>query len=410
MIIPFFYYPLRVGNVLKGLGPRNSFLILMSYLRARMVPHPKEETFEEWVVNRFGKRLYETFFKSYTEKVWGIPCSEIQADWAAQRIQGLTFSSVVKNAILGSVAVNNKRHIKTLIDSFVYPRRGPGMLWGRAAEKITGAGGRIHFQCEVKQIHMEGNRVAEVEVDNRGVSEKWTADHVISSMPLREWVRAMTPAPPPEVLQAADQLKYRDFLTVAVMVNRAEVFPDNWIYIHDPGVKVGRVQNFKNWSVEMVPDPAKTCLGLEYFCFEGDGIWNMADGDLVALAGRELATINLVRESEIEGGVVVRMPKAYPVYDNRYAESVRILREYMQTLANAQTVGRNGMHRYNNQDHSMLTALMAAKNVIGGDHDPWEVNLEESYHEKKGPGNSDREHIYRDLASTQPRVPRRKEK
>ncbi len=405
----FFYYPLRLGNVLTGLGPWNSFLILMSYLRARIVPHPKEETFEEWVVNRFGQRLYATFFRSYTEKVWGIPCSEIQADWAAQRIQGLSFVSVIKNALLGSVAVNSKRQIKTLIDSFEYPRLGPGMLWGRTAEKIKELGGEVRLNTSVERIQMDGNRVVAVETNGGGTRERWTADHFISSMPLRDWVEALSPPPPPEVLQAAKNLKYRDFLTVALMINRAEIFPDNWIYIHDPDVKVGRVQNFKNWSPEMVPDPDKTCLGLEYFCFEGDGLWSMDDEALVALAGRELAEINLVRESEIEGGVVIRMPKAYPVYDNLYAESVRVLRAYMESLSNAQTVGRNGMHRYNNQDHSMLTALMAAHNVGGETHNPWEVNLESDYHENKGPGDAAREKLYRDLASTQPPVPKRKE-
>ena len=379
----FFDYPLRAPSVVFRLGLWQGSLILLSYLRARLRPHKSELTFEQWVTNRFGRRLYNLFFKPYTEKVWGIPCSEITAEWAAQRIKGLSLVSVVRDFLLGQPDGGGKGAVvKSLIDEFDYPRLGPGMMWEQMAELVGEQGGRVRKGASVERIRWTRGRVESVEIKTAGGVETLRGTHFISSMPLRELVARLAPAPPAEVAAAARSLQYRDFLTVALVVNRREVFPDNWIYIHDPRVKLGRVQNFKNWSADMVPDQNKTCLGLEYFCFKGDGLWSMADDELVELGKRELAQLGLVSADEVEGGTVVRVPQAYPVYDSTYKQSLATLRRFFDRLPNLQLVGRNGMHRYNNQDHSMLTAMLAVKNIQGASHDLWEVNAEGEYHEE----------------------------
>ena len=379
----FFDYPLRAPSVVFRLGLWQGSLILLSYLRARLRPAPDELTFEQWVTNRFGRRLYSVFFKPYTEKVWGIPCSEITAEWAAQRIKGLSLTSVLKDFFRGQPDGAGKgAAVKSLIDEFDYPRLGPGMMWEAMAELVGAQGGRVREGASVERIRWTRGRVEAVEIASAGGGETVRGTHFISSMPLRELVAKLVPAPPPEVAAAARQLRYRDFLTVALVVNRRELFPDNWIYIHDPAVKLGRVQNFKNWSADMVPDQDKTCLGLEYFCFEGDGLWSMSDGELVELGKRELAQLGLVAPAEVEGGTVVRVPRAYPVYDSTYKQSLATLRQFFGALPNLQLVGRNGMHRYNNQDHSMLTAMLAVRNIQGASHDLWEVNAEGEYHEE----------------------------
>jgi protoporphyrinogen oxidase len=408
----FFHYPLRVSSMLASLGAREGLLILLSYLRARLSPHTTEETFEQWVTNRFGRRLYEKFFKTYTEKVWGIGCEEIAADWAAQRIRGLSLSVLVKDLLLGTRSGDSDASaaVKTLINEFRYPRRGPGMMWEAMAERVGAQGGEIRLGARVTRIRRAASgAIASVEIESHGRREEIAGDQFISTIPARELVEQLDPVAPANVRAAAASLRYRDFLTVVLIVNRAEVFPDNWIYVHDASVRLGRVQNFKNWSAEMVPDQSKTCLGLEYFCFEGDGLWTMTDTELIELGKREIERIGLVEAHEVEDGAVVRVAKAYPVYDATYKQSLATLREFLRGAPNLQLVGRNGMHRYNNQDHSMLTAMLAAENVLGASHDLWRVNADHEYQEemRAGDGDGEDERLRAQLAATQPRTPAR---
>jgi protoporphyrinogen oxidase len=416
----FFHYPLRASSILFKIGLRDGLMILPSYCRARLFPAKDEQTFEQWVTNRFGKRLYEIFFKSYTEKVWGMPCSEITAEWAAQRIKGLSLSVVLKDIFIKQTNGDKGAVVKTLINEFDYPRHGPGMMWERMAELVQERGGTLRTNSRVEKIHWRDGdsrggaakakaaTVETVEIVRDGQRETLRAAHFISSMPVRELVRKLTPAPPAEVLQAAANLRYRDFLSVVLIVKRAELFPDNWIYIHDPEVKVGRVQNFKNWSSEMVPDQSKTCLGLEYFCFEDDQLWSMSDETLIELGKSEMEKIGLAHASEVEEGTILRVPKAYPVYDSTYKQSLATLRSFFDAFANFQLVGRNGMHKYNNQDHSMLTAMLAAQNVLGANHDLWAVNTELEYQEEvRERAGTNHARTLSNLAATQPLVPER---
>lgn len=374
----FFHYPLRPLNALLGLGPRQAVLILLSYVRWQIFPHRQENTFEEWVTNRFGRRLFQIFFKSYTEKVWGIPCSELRAEWAAQRIKNLS----LKAAVL-SMFLKPKRTIKTLIEEFDYPRLGPGMMWNAVAAEIRQQRGEVRLQSDVVTLRRTGLRVDGIVVSTGGREELIPGTDFISSMPVSELVQKMLPPPPAPVLQAARRLSYRDFLTVCLIVNRPHVFPDNWIYVHSPEVTVGRIQNFGSWSPDMVPDPTKTSLGLEYFCTEGDAIWNTPDAELVELGKRELERIGVVRAADVEDGCVFRVPKAYPIYDAGYAESLATVREFVDSLDNLQTIGRNGLHRYNNQDHAMLTGILAVRNLTQGErNDLWSVNTDQEYHEE----------------------------
>ncbi len=400
----FFHYPLKATNALLGLGIWNCFMMVGSYARAQLFPVKNEQSFEDWICNRFGKRLYHTFFKTYTEKVWGIPCNEISADWAAQRIKGLSLISTIKNALLSAQPQNKSDVIKTLIDAFDYPEKGPGQMWEMVAESIQENGSSLKMKSGVEKIVWQKGRVTALEIEVDGKTETVSGTHFISSMPMQELVRKMDPPPPAEVREAADKLGYRDFLTVSLVINKADLFSDNWIYIHDPDVKVGRIQNFKNWSPQMVPDPNMTCLGLEYFCFEGDGLWTMSDEDLVALGAKELGILGLVDPNDVTDGAVVRMPKAYPVYDGVYAEAVDTIRDFLEGLGNMYLVGRNGMHKYNNQDHSMLTAMLSVKNILGAKYDVWGVNVDNEYHEEV------KEHDDGDLSllgSTQPLIPKR---
>ena len=380
----FFYYPLRPLNALLGLGVWNSILIFFSYLTSQLFPSKEEETFEHWVSNHFGKRLFKIFFKTYTEKVWGISCNEISADWAGQRVKGLSLMTALKNAILKKQhnQKDKKRVIKTLIDEFDYPKLGPGMMWRAMEEIIHKNGSQVCLGKEVEGIHWSGNKVETLEVKQNGQVELLSGTDFISSMPLREALQKFKPAVPKEVLDAANDLKYRDFLTIALIIGKPTLFPDTWIYIHDSDVKVGRIQNFKNWSPFMVPDPNKTCLGLEYFCFEGDSLWNTPDDKLIELAKGELETLGLVNKNDVEDGIVVRMPKAYPIYDSTYQMSLDVVHQFLNRFDNLQLVGRNGMHKYNNQDHSMLTAMLSAENILGANHDLWAVNVEQEYHEE----------------------------
>ncbi len=381
----FFYYPLRPWNTLRGLGPLRAARALASYARARAFPRKSEESLEDWVVNRFGYYLYRAFFKTYTEKVWGVPCTEIRAEWAAQRIKGLSLVSAVINAFLGQRRKSKKEKIKTLIEEFEYPRFGPGQLWEMFRDYVEAKGIPVLTGHEAVRIHWHpGTGATGVTARNGSVEKLFVGSHVISSMPIRDLVACLDPPAPPEVRDAAAGLRYRDFLTVALVVDAPDLFPDNWIYVHSPEVRLGRVQNFKNWSPYMVPDPSKTCLGLEYFCFEGDDLWNASDEDLIELGKRELAKLKLVDPSKVIKGWVVRVRKAYPMYDSEYRARVERVRAWMEAkVPNLFMVGRNGMHKYNNQDHSMLTALLAVRNIYGAKHDIWAVNTEQEYHEEK---------------------------
>jgi protoporphyrinogen oxidase len=334
------------------------------------------------------------FFRSYTEKVWGIPCRQIGAEWAAQRIKGLSLWT----AALGMLRRSGNGRIKTLIHEFEYPRLGPGMMWEACRDRIEDAGGRVTLGARIVELQHDGARVHGVVVEQNGERHVQAASHVISTMPVRHLVNRMSPSAPIDVRTAGDRLKYRDFLTVALIVDQPDVFPDNWIYVHDPSVRVGRVQNFKNWSPEMVPDPALTCLGFEYFCSRGDDLWSMDDAALIALATREVEAIGLVRGDRVIDGTVLRVYKAYPVYDDGYHDALAGVRVWVERFSNLQLVGRNGMHKYNNQDHSMLTARLAVQNLFGEHHDLWTINADDEYHD---------EVELSALAASQPLVPQR---
>jgi protoporphyrinogen oxidase len=368
-------YPLRGPDVIRKLGPIELARCMASYLRAAVRRNKVDDSLEDWVSNRFGRRLFELFFKSYTEKVWGVPTSEIRAEWAAQRIKGLSFFSAAKAAFFG----NKDNEVKSLISEFNYPRFGPGQMWDAMTAAIHGQGGDVRLEERVEGLEIADGRVVRVTAGGETYEDPAA---VISSLPLREIVEMASPPPPQDVLDAARGLRYRDFLTVALVVDGEDLFPDNWIYIHEPGVRVGRIQNFRSWSPWMVPDPDKACVGLEYFCFEGDDLWTMADDDLVDLAAGELAQLRLAPKSKVDRGYPTRVPKAYPIYDADYAERVATIRVWLDGIENLQQVGRNGLHRYNNSDHSMLTAMRAVDNVLAGaHHDIWEVNAESVYHE-----------------------------
>jgi protoporphyrinogen oxidase len=376
----FFDYPLKAANALRGLGPINALLIVLSYIKWHYYPSPVEENFEQWVTNRFGRRLFNIFFKTYTEKVWGIPCTEIRAEWAAQRIQGLSLARAVLNA-----ASLNRRStaIKSLINEFQYPRLGPGQMWETCRDRVVEAGHSVLMEHRATRIDTVDGRVRAVHAETPGGTRVFEAEHVIGTMPVRSLVRALSPGPADDVRRAAEGLRYRDFLVVALILDKEQLFPDNWIYIHTPGVKVGRIQNFNNWSAAMVPRQGATCLGMEYFCFKGDGLWASADADLVAQASRELEALGLAKAADVVDGTVIRMPKAYPIYDSEYRGHLDRVREYLDTIPNLHTVGRNGMHKYNNQDHSMLAAMLAVENMQGATHNIWDINTDLDYHEEQ---------------------------
>lgn len=374
----FFNYPLDLLNTISTLGMAESVLIILSYLRARLLPHSEEETFEQWVTNRFGKRLYKTFFKSYTEKVWGLPCRGIQSDWASQRIRGLSLWAAVSNAIFRT------NHTKTLISEFYYPLLGPGTMWNQFQRIVEQQGGQFYFNTEAIRLKHNGFAIREISVQGPERLIQISAKNLISSMALSELIPRLSPLPPEEVLEAARKLTYRAFTLVGLIIRRAALFPDQWIYVHSPELKVGRIQNFKNWSPTLVPDPGKTSLGMEYFCTEGDDIWRMSDEELIELAIRELVSLGMVSIEEIEDGIVFRQPKAYPVYHRGYHEPLRVIQHFLEGFTNLYTIGRNGLHRYNNQDHSMLTAMLAVENILGANHNLWELSRHQEYLEQTG--------------------------
>lgn len=381
----YFDYPLKALNALAGLGPVNALRILGSYVAARARPYAKEQTFEQWVINRFGRRLYEIFFRTYTEKVWGIPCTEIRAEWAAQRIQGLSLT----RAILSSTGLQRRSQaIKSLITSMRYPRLGPGQMWEACRDRIVDAGGEVLTGHDVVHVGIEEDLVRFVVTQGTRSTTRFDADHVVSTTDLRALVRALGAAMAPAVHTAGEGLRYRDFLLVSLVLEGASYFPDNWIYVHTPGVRVGRIQNFRNWSPAMVPDAGRTCLGLEYFCFENDDLWSAPDDRLIQLALDELVQLDLAPRDAFVDAAVVRMPKAYPIYDGAYRAHVDTIREALDPIPNLHTMGRNGMHKYNNQDHSMYTAILTAENMLGTaphgvPHDVWAVNTDFEYLEEQ---------------------------
>src|ERR671917_526402 len=386
----FLKYPLDGMDVVRKLGPIELVRSGLSYLWAAVKPKGKEENLEQWVSNRFGKRLYHHFFKTYTEKVWGVPTTELRAEWAAQRIKGLSFFSAAKAAFFG----NKGNKIKSLINEFHYPRFGPGQMWETMCDEIIALGGEVRLSTPVTKLEVRDGRIVALEAGG----ERIEPSHVISSPPPRATGGLAGEAAPTEVVEAAQGLRYRDFLTVALVIDGEDLFPDNWIYIHEPSVQVGRIQNYRSWSPWMVPDESKACVGLEYFCFSGDELWEMDDEQLVELAKDELATLGLADPEKVERGFVTRVPLAYPMYDADYSERVDAIRGWLTGISNLQQVGRNGLHRYNNSDHSMLTAIRAVDNIrTGAAHDIWAVNAESAYHEE----HVEDEHPYKRAPETQ---------
>ena len=373
----FFQYPLEARNVLRGLGLRESARCGLSYLRSRLGPRRPDVTFEDWVTARFGRRLYDRFFRSYTEKVWGIPASEIRAEWAAQRIKNFSFAHA-----LGAMLGLRKPHVTTLIEEFNYPRLGPGQMWEAFADRVTEAGIPVRLNERCVAVRHSAGHVKSLVFGSNGDATEIAVDSVLSSIPLRELVLNLDPPPPDDVVAAAERLRYRDLCLVALIIDEPTPFPDNWIYLHDPGTRAARVQNFGAWSESMVV-PNTTCLGVEYFCFADEEIWNLPDAEAVELATNELARIGLINADSVVDGVKVRVPKAYPMYDSEYREAVDTVRSYLREFDNLQTFGRNGLHRYNNQDHSMWTAILAALNLVNGTtFDVWSVNTEQVYLEE----------------------------
>ena len=381
-----FDYPLRAADALTKLGPIEALRCVLSYGWAQARPYSNVVSFEQWVVNSFGRRLFEIFFKTYTEKVWGMDCADISADWAAQRIKGLNLYQAIIQSFGWGKKAEGDAVIKTLINSFRYPRLGPGQMWERARDKVVEHGGKVMMGSTLTALSQHGGTGQWVAIvsDAAGKETKITADHLVSTAAINELVHMLGADQDPAVAQAASALRYRDFLIVGLILRGKESFDDNWIYIHDPGVKVGRIQNFKSWSPDMVPDPDTACYGMEYFCNRGDDTWDMADADLIARAKREIGQLGLARPEDVIDGAVVRQPKAYPVYDDTYKLNVDTITESLETrFRNLHLAGRNGMHKYNNQDHAMMTGMLTARNIMAGGKafDVWTVNEDADYHE-----------------------------
>ncbi len=400
----FFQYPLDLKDVIAGLGLTEILRCAGSYVWSHVRPCRPEDNFEAWVRNRFGRRLYEIFFRTYTEKVWGMPCGKISAEWAAQRIRGLSLRSLVSNALRrntngnGTLA-NRKGHVRSLAHTFYYPRRGPGMLWNRMANQLRENGSHVLTQMPVERIRWEPGKILGV----RAGGKEFQAESVISTLALRDFVQILDPPPPEWLQKAAAGLRYRDFLIVTLLVQAANLFPDNWIYVHTPDVSVGRIQNFNNWSPEMSPDPEITCIGMEYFCSEGDALWAGSDTDLFLRARHELEQLGLASGREIMDGSILRVKKAYPVYDSNYRKSQEAFRHFLDGTPNLQVAGRNGLHRYNNQDHAMLSGIMAARNLLGARYNVWGVNEDGHYLEEAADELSCE---WTQIAEDQPRIPK----
>lgn len=387
----FYDYPINVVNALKNLGPVEAVRCGLSFLWVRVRPPKDLTTLEGYIVSNYGRRLYEHFFETYSTKVWGVPPSEMSADWGAQRIKGMSLWDAVWEPIRGRFSRRDRsKQVTSLIEEFQYPKYGPGMMWERCHELVEGQGSKVQFRSKVTRVeHRDGRAVTVTSTDDSGAETTHDADHVVSTMPFPALLRAMDPPPPAEVLAAADDLHFRDFLSVSLVVPEDKVdWNDNWIYIHDPEVKTMRIQNFGSWSPYLVKD-GRNVLGLEYTVDEGDEWWTATDEHLIRTGTEELVRLGLIQSSDVEQGYVVRMPKAYPVYDEDYQRNVGVLRRWLEAnVSNVHPVGRNGMHRYNNQDHSMMTAMLTVENIYGADHDIWEVNVEAEYHETSEEGST----------------------
>ena len=377
----YFHYPLRPANVLCQLGPMEAARCICSYLRSKLAPIRDEISFEDWVRNRFGTRLFQIFFKSYTEKVWGMPCDAISVDWASQRIRGLSLA----RAVLGGLGLGPKSSsAKTLVDRFHFPRRGSGMMWESARDALVRSGAQLNMGHRVTRVRRADGRICEIEtVDQHGGLSTFSADDYVSSMPLSDLAKVIDPPLPDVVRKAAEALKYRDLIIVLLIVNRRDVFPDHWIYIHDPSVLVGRIVNSGNWSCEMTPDPDTTALVLDYFCNEGDSLSTRTNAELLSLARSEIDSLGVASSDSVIDGHVVRVPRAYPVFDCDYKAHVATIRAELERIPNLHFAGRNGMHKYNNQDHSMLTGIIAARAANGEPVSPWKVNIDAEYLEEE---------------------------
>ncbi|HWF38904.1 MAG TPA: NAD(P)/FAD-dependent oxidoreductase [Candidatus Acidoferrales bacterium] len=402
----FYSYPLKALEALRNLGIIESTFCVMSYLKAKAFPIDNPRSFEDWVINQFGRKLYGIFFKTYTEKVWGMDCKDISADWAAQRIKGLSLASAVKNAVFPPKKGDTT--IKTLINSFKYPRLGPGMMWEQCAARIREMSGEVLLGRKVQSCvrSMDGSWQVTAQGES-GETSIVSGDDLISTTAIRDLCKMLQPQPDEDATRGADALRYRDFLTVALITKDRLCLPDNWIYVHDPSVKVGRIQNFKSWSPELLPDQNLACYGLEYFCFEGDGVWTSPDSELIRLAAQEMHKLGLLNPDDVLDGCVVRQPKAYPVYDDNYKSNVKAFAsEVADRYPTLHLIGRNGMHKYNNQDHAMMTAMLTAKNIIAGKrlYDVWEVNQDAEYHES---GEAGQEQALEQAASGLRMVPTR---
>ncbi len=378
----YFDYPIKATNALVNLGPVEAVRCVASYVAARVRPPKDQSNYENWLVARFGWRLYRTFFKTYTEKLWGVPVSEMPADWAAQRVKGLSLGNAIVNALMPK---RNQKEITSLIEEFQYPKYGPGMMWQVCRDKISELGSKVVMESTVTTIHHADGRASSVVATGAdGATTEFPCTDVVSSMPISQLLEAMDPPVPTAVREAAEDLRYRDYLIVALVLPEHLVdFDDNWIYIHEPAVRTMRIQNFGSWSPYMVK-PGFNTLGLEYTVWEGDDEWSAPDEELIERAKRELEQLGLAKAGEIAEGYVVRQAKAYPIYDDRYRRNVDVLRGWLgEHTQNVHPVGRNGMFRYNNQDHSMFTAMLTVENITTGTHhDVWEVNVEEEYHEE----------------------------
>ena len=396
----FFDYPIRLtADTLIKMGAVRTFRAGISYMRSALLPQREERSLEDFLINRFGKQLYLTFFKSYTEKVWGVPCHEISAEWGAQRIKGLSLTAVVKHFLKKTFSPNRsgdlaqKETETSLIEKFLYPKLGPGQLWEHAAELIRNDGGEIHFGILIDRIHIAGTKVVAIEGHNvAGERVTYRGDYFFSTMPVRDLIRAVGPDVPAEVTEVSEGLMYRDFITVGLLAKKLTVterdgspLKDNWIYIQEPDVTVGRLQVFNNWSPWLVRDPEKVWIGLEYFCNDTDPLWKLSDEEMAKLAIEEIARIGILKAEDVEDSHVVHVPKTYPAYFGSY-DRFDVIRSYTDSIENLFLVGRNGMHKYNNQDHSMLTAMTAVENIVNGvvtKDNIWSINTEMEYHEEK---------------------------
>jgi len=382
-----FNYPLTPIDTLLKLGVFESAACIISYTKAVLLSVPDPKNFEQWVINKFGRRLFTMFFKTYTEKVWGMNCSDISSDWAAQRIKSFSLGQAIKHAFLPKKKNKRESHqITTLINSFKYPRRGPGMMWDAAASKITSHGNKILKGYEAIALNYDAaSKTWEVTCQGNSGTIVIKTSHIISSSPIKTLITSIFPAFSIHSINAANALKYRDFLIVALIVRERDTFDDNWIYIHDPEVLVGRIQNFKSWSEDMIPDQTTNCYGMEYFCFDKDELWSKDNSSLINHAKNELVKLGLAEHADILDGTVIRQPKAYPVYDADYKNHIDTIRkEIADKYANLHLVGRNGMHKYNNQDHAMLTAMLAVENILSNSnkYNLWNVNQDAEYHEE----------------------------